>query len=286
MRIAWFVVLALVGCKKPEEAAPVTTDLELVSAGLAPLHELRYIGPKGQHTTLELAIEGRIEAGDLKSASPGLVVTLDIAIDDVLADGRMKLRSTIVDATTHAAPDQPGAPHALDAGAHLKGLAITATLSPDGRIADVHADADDKQLTDAARAQLAALVFRYQQLAMPLPTAAVGIGAKWRSARAFTPDNNALKLTSVTTIDVTGIAGSTFSFAMTSEVHGADQTVAMDGTSIDVKGVTGTSTGHGTVDLTKLVMIGTLSAELHMDMTASGERTPMLMANELTTRLP
>jgi hypothetical protein len=278
------LVLALlaIGCKTHDEPPPPTTDLILVAPGLPPLKPLRYAAVKGTKTTLELAIESRLEAGEIKSASPGLVFTLEVAIDDVTADGSMKTTTTIQDLTTRATRDQPGGGHVLDEAETIKGLAITATLSPDGRLTDVKPNLADKKLSEAAAAQITQLAVALPQLAMPLPTAPVGIGAKWRSSRALAPAST-LALTAVTTIDITAITGPVVTFVMTSTVHGADQTVTQDSVSVDVKAITGTASGTGTIDLSKLALAGKLGAELHMTMTAGGETSPMMMGLELTT---
>jgi hypothetical protein len=277
-----FVAAIFLGCHHPDPAPPPSTDLVIVSTGLPPRRPLRYASPKGTRTTLELAIDGRLEAGEIQSTSPGLVFTLSIAVDDVMPDGKMKVTSTVQELATRATRDQPGAPRALEQAGELQGLTIAATLSPDGRLADVQPAIGTRKLSDTAKAQLAQLAQALPQLAMPLPTTPVGVGAKWRSARLLAPAS-ALVLTSVTTVDLTAIEGSTASFQMSSEVHGADQTAMQDGVSVDVKGITGTATGHGTIDLATLALEGTISAELHMDMTAAGERTPMTMAFELST---
>ncbi len=276
------MLMISVGCKKHPEPLPASTDLLVVSPGAPPLRALRYAAAKNTKTTLELAMEGKIEAGTITSASPGLVITAELAVTDVLADGRMKLASTIVDLATHGADDQPGTPHVTAEAAVLKGLTITATLSPDGQLTDVHANVDDSKLPDATRAELASVVNSFQQIAMPLPTAPVGVGAIWRSARAFTPDNS-LALTSTTSVEVTAVTATTFAYRLTAEVHGADQTVVQQGVSIDVKNITGTGAGSGTIDLAKLSMTGTLGAELHMDMTTGSDRTPMVMSTTLST---
>jgi len=280
-RLLLLAILAI-GCKQHDEAPPPTTDLILVSPGLPPLKALRYASAKGTKTTLELAIESRIEAGEIKSTSPGLVFTLELAIDDVAADGSMKTTSTIQELTTRATRDQPGGGHVLDEAETIKGLAITATLSPDGVLTDVKPALADRKLSETAKAQIAQLAQALPQLAMPLPTAPVGVGAKWRSSRALAPASP-LALTAVTTIDVTAISGPVVTFVMTSTVHGADQTVTQDGVPVDVKAITGTATGTGTIDLSKIALAGKLGAELHMTMTAGGETTPMMMAIDLTT---
>ena len=118
------------------------------------------------------------------------------------------------------------------------------------------------------------------KLAMPLPATPVGIGAKWRSSRSLGPVSP-LALTSVTTIDLDGISGSTLTYELSSTVHGDDQSVKQEGVDVAVKGITGTANGHGTFDLEKLAPLGTLAAELHMEMTTGSDTTPMMMSLEM-----
>ncbi|MEO8552450.1 MAG: hypothetical protein ABI678_20880 [Kofleriaceae bacterium] len=273
----------LAGCKdSAPPPAPPPSDLVVVSSGVVPLHQLRYRVAKGTKTTLELELEGKLVAGEITSATPPLVFTLEVACVDVAADGKMKLTTTIQDLVTNAAPDQPGAPRAIADAQSLKGLSITATLAPDGAVTNVQAAVADKQLSDAAKAELDQLVQAMPKLAMPLPTTPIGIGAKWRSSRPLGPASP-LALTSVTTIDISGITGTTLTYELSSTVHGADQIVKQDGVDVDVKSITGTATGHGTFDLSRLALTGTLSAELHMDMTTGSDHTPMTMALDLRT---
>jgi hypothetical protein len=270
----------------------------VVSPGVLPQRVLRYHLPKGMKTTFELELEGKLVAGDITSASPPLTFVLAIGVDDVLADGRMKLTTMIQDMTTPAALDQPGAPRALADAAALKGVVIAAMLSPDGTIADVKvvppavppvatgsgsgsgSGAPPKPLSDADKAMIDQLVQAMPKLAMPLPPTPVGIGAKWRSSRSLGPVS-ALALTSVTTIDLDGISGSTLTYELSSTVHGDDQTVKQEGVDVAVKGITGTAKGHGTFDLEKLAPLGTLAAELHMEMTTGSDTTPMMMALDM-----
>jgi hypothetical protein len=211
-----------------------------------------------------------------------LTFTLALVVDDVLPDGKMKLTSTVIDLTTPAPPDQPGAPRTLSESAALKGLAIHSTLSPDGTLADVQAVPTDKPMSETAKAEIDQLLQSLPKVAMPLPPTPVGIGAKWRSSRPLGPASP-LALTSVTTIDLSGLSGSTLTYELGSTVHGADQTVKQDGVDVDVKGITGTATGHGTVDLERLAITGTLSSELKMEMTTGSDRTAMVMTLDVRT---
>ena len=277
------VLAALCSCKSQSAPpAPVATDLVVVSPGVLPQRLLRYHLAKGSKSTIELDLEGKLVAGDIKSASPPLTFTLEVRVDDVLADGHMKLVSTIQDLTTHAEAVQPGAPRAQTDAAALKGVAITSTLAPDGTVTDVALVGDPKQLGPTAKAEVDQLVQAMPKLAMPLPATPVGIGAKWRSSRALGPASP-VTLQAVTTIDVTGISGSVVTYEVGSTVLGADQVVKQEGVDVDVKNITGTASGRGTFDLQKPALTGTLSAELHMEMTTGSDRTPMAMTLELRT---
>ena len=290
----------LLACKSREAAPPPPrTDIVVVSPGVLPQRLLRYHLAKGTKSTFEIDLEGRLVAGEITSVSPPITFALSIAVDDVLPDGRMKLATTIQDMTTHAAPDQPGAPRAIVDAAALKGVALTAILSPDGTISDVavvppaagsgSGSGANKStgptmgkaaLTPESQALIDQLVQALPKLAMPLPPTPVGIGAKWRSSRSLGPVSP-LALTSVTTIDLDGVSGSTLTYELTSTVHGDDQAVKQDDVEVAVKGITGTATGHGTFDLEKLAPLGTLNAELHMEMTTGSDRTPMTMSLEM-----
>ncbi|MEO8841812.1 MAG: hypothetical protein ABI591_28255 [Kofleriaceae bacterium] len=282
MRSISVILVAALSCKSHEAPPPPSpSDLVVVSPGVLPQRLLHYQLAKGTKSTLELEVEGTLTAGAIPpSTAPPLVFSLEIVVDDVTADGHMKLTTTIQELTTHAAADQPGAPAATTAAAALKGLEITSLLAPDGAITDVKIASDDRALSEAAKAQVEALVQAIPKLAMPLPSTPVGIGAKWRSSRALGPVSP-LALQSVTTIDLTGVAGSSITYEVGSTVHGADQKVTQDGVEVDVNSITGTATGRGTFDLQKLAITGTLKAELHMDMTTGSDRTPMTMTLEL-----
>ena len=268
-------VVLVVACKSQEPPpAPPPSDLVVVSPGVPPQRVLRYQIPKGMKAVQELEIESQLTAGEIKSAPPPLEFTLAIECVDVTADGHMKMTTTIDELKSTESPAA-----GLEAAA-IKGLAISWTLAPDGEISD--AKSDTAKLSPTAKAEVDQLVGSLSKIAMPLPPTPVGIGAKWRTSRALGPATQ-LALQSVTTIDVTGIAGSVVTYELGSTVHGADQTTKIDTTEIDVKAVTGSASGRGTFDLQKLATVGSLKAELHMDMTTGSDKTPMAMTLDLRT---
>lgn len=278
------LALVLVGCKQNEPPPPPPpTDVVVVAPGAAPLHTLRYAVPKGTKTTLEMSIDWKVTAGEITSALPTIVETLELACDDVAADGTMKLHAKVLDATAHERADSQVQPGSIGSMLEpLKGATLSLSLSPDGRVSQTAVAPGAKPLAPQVDEQMKALAASFQQLAMSLPTAPVGVGAKWRTSRKL--QQNGLALTTVTTVDVTSLDATTVGYTLTSEVHGADQTVTQSGMSVDMKDVSGTAQGKGTIDLAKGVTTGELHFDLHSQMSAAGSATPMRVQSDLTIR--
>ena len=142
--------------------------------------------------------------------------------------------------------------------------------------------AEAGQGSAAIAEQLNALATSFQQLAIPLPTAPIGVGAEWKTTRTI--DQGGMKLTSTTTLDVTSLDATTIGFTLASEIKGADQTVTQGGLSVELKDVGGTATGKGTIDLAKGVTTGELHFDLHSQMAAAGSSTPMRAQTDITIR--
>jgi hypothetical protein len=285
MKYALAVVVAF-ACKRhepPPPPRPDPSDVVVQTTGLEPRTALRYALAKGSHTTVDLAIESELHAGDMGGPMPTIEVTLELAVEDVLADGRMKLRTTVTEAS---ARDRPGAKATAVAVAvvleQLKGIAIVATLSPEGKITDAHADLGDKKLPDAVAKQLSSLTRGFDQLAMPLPRDPVGATAKWTSTRQL--DLDGMAVTSTATVELVSVTGAQIAFTSKTALVGPDQQITRDGLAIDVTNLRGTGSAHGTIDLGKLATAGGFEQALHSDMAAAGENTPLDMTTKLELR--
>ncbi|MFT3693123.1 MAG: hypothetical protein QM831_08270 [Kofleriaceae bacterium] len=279
-KILTAALVAIVACKEDAPPPPPPPgDLVVVGPGVLPQQVLRYRAAKGSKTNLEIEIESTVLAGSATSPSPPLVFALTLVVTDVDATGAMKLQATITDLTTHAMPDEPGAPRAeLDAQA-VKGMTIDYTLLADGTIKDVKPA--DRPLADAAKEQVGALAQQLPSVVMPLPPTAVGVGAKWRSSKPF--EAAGLKLQSVTTVDLLGIKDGVVTYESTSTVHGADQSITAEGQTVSAKGITGQSKGRGSFDLAALKQDTQLDAELHMNLQVGSDDTAMTMKTSLRT---
>ncbi len=290
MKLALIVCLAgaLAGCRKADDrtAAAVGSPIdgvEVLTAGASGSQRvLRYHLAKGVKTPLELAMDVEMIAGGRGGKLPTLVMTMEIGADDVLPDGTAKLRMTVIDAQVRdrAGSAVPAGPmRALTAA--MIGAVFTASLSPDGKLADAKFDAP-KTLPAAVTAQLTQLTQSIEQLAMRLPGEAVGVGAKWSSRRTVT--QNGLAMVTVTTVELTAIEGERVTFTTSSTLSAPDQNVQQDGVSITIKDVGGGGAGSVAIDLSRMAMTGTLNAEFRGLMTAQGQSAPIKMAMVLTLR--
>jgi hypothetical protein len=247
----------------------------LVSPGVPPLRQLRYALPKGMTVPFEIAMDVSLVTGGLGGVMPTFVFDLDLTVENVLPDGRMQLRTTITDASARDRPDEKVDAKAVASRvAMIKGLAITATLTPDGKLVDAKVDTDaPTKLSEANAAQASSLTQSFEHIAMPLPTVPVGVGATWTTSREL--EQNGMKTTTLNTVELTAIAGDKLTFRLVTEIRGPVQTVTQQNIAIDVTELSGSGSGSGTLDLAHFVMTGTLDAKLHADMTAQGQKSTL-----------
>jgi hypothetical protein len=279
------VALTVLGCSKGEDDSKSTAppDLQLVSAGNEPRRRLHYQPAKGASITLEVAIDVDVSAGDMGGPMPTIVETMSVTVEDVGPLGA-RLRTTVLDATARERVESRVPPNALGGPLDIvKGIVLTSTLSPSGRLFGTKLELGDKKIPDAAKAQLAALTANFDQLIMPLPDEPVGVGAVWRNSKAL--DQNGLKMTAVNTVSLTDVSGDKLTFTVDTQVHGDDQMVQQGEMGVEVKDITGTGQGKGTVDLRTLAITSELAAEFRSTMKAPGETTAMPMRMAITTRV-
>lgn len=271
-------IIALVACHKKEPPKPPPPDplaVQLASPGVEPRRVLRYALAKGTSVPFELAMDASLTTGDLGGAMPTFVFDLEMTVEDVLPDGKMILKTTITDASARDRPEEKVEAKALATRvAAVKGIAITATLTPDGHLEDAKVDpATAAKLSEATAAQANQLAQSFEHIAMPLPKMPVGPGATWSTTRALT--QNGMHSSALNTIQLVAIDGDKISFKLVTEIHGPPQTVVMQNTEIEVTELSGSGAGSGTLDLGKFVMNGELDAKLHADMTAQGQKSAM-----------
>ncbi|MDB4953880.1 MAG: hypothetical protein JWO36_1449 [Myxococcales bacterium] len=274
-------MVAWIGCESPHasdvKASP--NGLEILSQGIEPRRVLAYSFHNDQKSILELALDMTLTAGAMGGAVPTIVSAIEIAVEGVLPTGHANVRMTVLDASARDRPDAPSPAASLAAQlAAIKGVTIHATIGPDGKLSNTTLEGDQKR-PEAQQQQINSLVASFQQLTMPIPNVPLGAGAMWKSTRPI--DQGGLKMSAVNTVALTNIEGTRLTFAVKSELHGADQTVTISGVAIHVEHISGTGEGHLTLELDKLTMTGEIDATFKAEMSAENEKTPM----QITTKL-
>lgn len=280
--IGWIVAIAFHGACKSNEtppSPPSAPDLQIVSAGGEPRELLRYRPVANTTQKLEVTIDIELDAGDMGGPMPTLVMTLAVNVGATLPTGQTTIRATIEGIAARDVPDSQVAASSLGPTLEpMKGIAFDAVLSPNGRLTGTSIEGRAQKLPTPTQTSLASLVNSFEQTLMPLPDVPVGPGAVWRNSRPIT--RNGMTLTAVNSVTLVSKTGSSISYTIDSTLHGADQSANEGSDTVDVKDITGTGGGMGTVDLTTLAVTSEITAELRTKMSAAGdaEPTPLTMA--------
>jgi uncharacterized protein DUF6263 len=276
-------LLTVLGCEKSADTPtpdPGHDGVQLVTLGDGSKQILRYRLRKGTKTTSEMAMTMDLDiARAIKM--PTIVMTLEIAVDDVLASGAARVSTRI---TGTKVVDRPGT--TMDAATlapvtqQMTGLGYAFTLSPDGSLSE-------GRVTGAAagdlQAQLGQMTRAIEQVAMRLPPVPVGVGATWSAKK--TVQQNGLEVTTVTTTHLTAIDGDQMTFTSQTTLSAPNQQIVQQGMAMDVKDVGGGGKGQGTVDLTTMAMRGELTSEFRGRITAAGQQpTAMNVTMQLTLK--
>lgn len=278
-------LLAAVSCEKAADpvvelpSTPRNDGVQLVSLGDEGKRVLQYRLRKGTRAAMEMAMVMDLDAGRVMKM-PTIVMTMEIAVDDVLANGSARVTTRI---TNTAITDRPGA--TLDAKTlapmtqMMNGLGYTFTLSPEGLLSD-------GKVTGAAtgdmQAQLAQMTRAIEQVAMRLPVVPVGVGAEWSAKRTVT--QNGIEMTTVTTTKLIAIDGDQITFSSQTTLSAPNQKLTQQGMSMDVKDVGGGGTGKGVIDLSTMAMRGELTSEFRGRIEGGGQATPMNITMALTLK--
>jgi hypothetical protein len=287
MQLGLLAVLGLVAaCKSNETPPPPVTppEVHVVSAGAEPRQLLRYHPATGTTQKLEVSIDIELDAGGMGGPMPTLVMTLAVTVEGRLPTGAARLHATIEGVVAHDIPNSKVEAASLATTLEpMKGVAFEALLSPSGKLTGLAFDARAQKLAATAQTSLASLVSSFEQTMMPLPEVPVGPGAVWRNSRPITRDG--MTLTAVSTLTLESVKGSSFSYSIESTLHGDDQSARDGSDTVDVKDITGTGGGKGTIDLGTLAVTSVLFAELRTKMSSPGDTAPTAMTMATATKV-
>jgi hypothetical protein len=251
MRRAYLTLVVLMACHdKPTEPLPPPPPQDgvvLIQPGVPPLQALRYHLTRGATVKSRLVSDVDVKSPELRAPMPSQVIELETVVEDVLASGDARLRITVTAADLR---DRPGAP-ATDAvraqTAALRGVVITETLAPDGKLSDARALAG--VASDTLHHELDGLLQNLARVATRLPAEPVGIGATWRERRTL-PEGG-VRAVSEITYTLASHAGATIAFTTAGQSSGPPQTVEQDGEKVEVTDTHGHSEASGSLDLSR-----------------------------------
>jgi hypothetical protein len=268
------VALHACGSEKAKPPPPPTDGIELVNAGREPRRLVRYKLAPSSQTELDVAMDVDMRTVDRTVVLPSLVMSIDVAAGATDANGAIKMKASVVGGSARPRGEHdPAMLHVMERqAATLVGLVMTFDLSPWGQVSRTKVEATGRDLSEPMQQEVATLTQLSEQLAMALPDKPIGPGAIWKHRRTIR--QNQLTLVTMTTVEVTAIAGDAITFKSTTEMTGADQTIAQGSATAQVTAIRGTGTQTGTFDLAKAVVLGTSTASLSFELIAEGQHRP------------
>lgn len=258
------------------ESMSVTSKIDILDAGEAPLAPLAYAPTTGSTALIEtrnaqtmaMAFMGQ----NMDMAMPTMVQTMRSTVGERGEDGVFPVRVEQVGVRLEGG-DGPMVAGMQEAISGLQDMAFELRIGPDGRIAGM----DVLSAGEGQNAEMVSqMMQKMQQSLTPFPLDAVGVGAKWRST---------------TTLNMAGLAmvvEQTYTLTERSPTHvHVDVVTAMrnDGARMEIPGMPpdatvefrkfdGTGGGAMDIDLAGIVNTGSLAMKLDLEMAVGGIGAP------------
>jgi hypothetical protein len=275
------------------DAPPATSgtssdsQVKLLEPGAEPRKVLRLKPNQGDQQTLIMTIKTimNMQLGDIpeqKMKLPGMEMTLTTTVKEVSKEGDITYEvqftdSSIIEDVEVMPQISEGMKTVL---ANMKGMSGTASMSSRGISkkldlkAPEGADPQTKQTVDQMKQSLSSL-------SAPLPSEAVGIGAKWEAKMPF--QSQGMKINQTVVYELTSLEQDRLSAKSTITQSAANQKIqnpTMPGLKLDLTKMEGNGTGEMTMELSKIVATDSLAdihAELNMSMDTGGQKQAMTM---------
>jgi hypothetical protein len=277
-------------------AAPASkSPVKLLANGSEPRTVLRLhpaVGDKQTMTmTMKMAMATSVAGKEMPAMNmPAMVMTVDIAVNDVSAAGDIAYEMVFSDATV---ADDPSTPPAVAAAmktslAGIRGLTGTGRMSDHGLVKSM-----EIKLPAAADPQLSQTMDQmkesFSSSSTPLPEEAVGPGAKWEYKTRI--KSQGMTIDQTLGCELVAIEGDRITLRTTLTQNAANQKIqnpAMPGLKVDLNKMTGIGTGSSTYDLTHLMPVtGKLDEKIgiNMGMNVGQQKQAMDMKMDMSVTL-
>lgn len=237
---------------------PIVT---ISSTGAEPRQAIRYAIANGRkdHMTLDLRMSIAMDMAGMAMPSmqlPTMRMGADLSVTDVNAAGDASYKMAFTDLNWVKSSDvDPDIMAALQASAvDLTTLSGGATISSRGISRNV--TLDTSKVTNPQVAQMmGSMSSAIQQLSLPFPEEAVGIGARWTVRQAMS--TGAMQTYQKFDVEVTALDATSCTFKIASEQSAPPQAVTLPGlppgVQASLESLSGTGTGTMTVHFDSLV---------------------------------
>jgi len=276
--------LSMPGFPKPG-APPVVT---LLAPGAAPRKAIRYAVTANQKSAMDMTttVSMAMNLGGMAMPMdmPTTKLSIDLGVTNITPGGDITYNIAFTGMTIdEVGGGNPALTAAFQqAAATITSTKGTATVSNRGLPKSSTLDVSDP----AIKQMLTAMVASIENLAVPFPEEAIGIGGRWEVRQVMT--NGGQTSFQKTEYEVVSIEGLTVSLKMKSEQTGPPQTIPnpiLPGTDINLESLTGTSTGTVVIRLDSLVPTSEVQAKSSTVMSMSLGGQAQSIATEMTSKL-
>jgi hypothetical protein len=267
----------------PAVGAPAA--VKLLAPGAEPRKALRYTLAANTKSRVDMAMNltmaMSVAGMSMPMNFPGMKMTLDVGVTSVAPNGDftydMAFTGLTLDAGADANPMLAGALQTLQSG--ITSIKGTSTASSRGVTLSTKLAIADPQMQQT----LGQMTSEIENLSMPFPEEAVGVGARWEVRRAASSGGQTTF--QKTTYEVVSIAGTTVTLAVKGEMTAPPQAISNAalpaGAEMYLEKLTGTGEGTVVVRLDALVPTSELTQTSSMAMTMSmgGQTQPITADN-------
>ncbi|MFT7579814.1 MAG: hypothetical protein ACI9MR_001480 [Myxococcota bacterium] len=261
----------------------------LIEAGSGEKSEIRWIGKVGEGTTMKITMDMNMsmQAAQMGNQDIDMKMMMDVdgKITELKDDGHMVITLTVKDADLNM--PQLAAMGDADAAKKvfrdmMKSMIIETTIDPRG----VTSTTEIKGLDPSMAQMMGGMDQSFDQMGIPFPAAAIGVGAKWEALAQ--QEANGIKVRVATTYELTKFDGTNGTLKMTVQQFADPQKMNVGMMSGDLKKLRSNGSGEMQFNVNE-PMMGAIDMKLKMDMdmkaTAMGETLDLVSKTSIAMKV-